>query len=154
MSALLQDVFSERMPTAIETESAGQLLSIMSGLIKDDEPARLKLALGQNKPAEVVLSPAIASTFVEILRLISSGKGFRLLPVDAELTTQEAADLLNVSRPFLIKLLESGKIPFTKTGRHRRIKAENLFTYKAKRDGDRDDALSDMARYDAENAFL
>ena len=67
---------------------------------------------------------------------------------------QQAADHLNVSRPFLIKLLEGGDIPFTKTGRHRRIRAEDLFAYKDKRDGKRADALSGMARLGAEKGYL
>ena len=92
--------------------------------------------------------------FLDVLRLISSGRGFRLIPVDAELTTQQAADLLNVSRPFLIKLLEEQKIPFTKTGRHRRVRAVDLFAYKAERDHQRSEALSDMAALDAVHGLL
>ena len=57
-----------------------------------------------------------------------------MIPVEAELTTQEAADMLNVSRPFLIKLLEKGDIPFTMVGRHRRVRAEDLFAYMTERD--------------------
>lgn len=89
-----------------------------------------------------------------MLRLISSGRGIRLIPVDAELTTQRAGDLLNVSRPFLIKLLEEQKIPFTKTGRHRRVRTVDLFASKAERDHQRSIALSDMAALDAAHGLL
>ena len=65
-----------------------------------------------------------------------------------------AADLLKVSRPFLIKLLEEQKIPFTKTGRHRRVRAVDLFAYKAERDHQRSEALSDMAALDAAHGLL
>lgn len=154
MTALAQDSFAERLPTEIEVDNADHLRKIMAGLVQDEEPTHLQLALEKGEMADVTLSPAIAKTFLQVLRLISSGKGFRLIPVGAELTTQQAADHLNISRPFLIKLLEAGEIPFAKTGRHRRIKAEDLFAYKAMRDGRRADALSDMAKLDAEKGYL
>lgn len=154
MSALARDSFADRMPTEIEVDNADHLRKIMASLVSEDEPTKLQLALDKGEVADVTLSPAIANTFLQVLRLISSGKGFRLIPVGAELTTQQAADHLNVSRPFLIRLLEAGGIPFTKTGRHRRIKAEDLFAYKAERDKQRADALSDMAKLDAEKGYL
>lgn len=154
MSALAHDNFADRMPTDIEIDNADQLRKIMANLVTEDEPTKLQLALEKGEMADVTLSPAIANTFLQVLRLISSGKGFKLIPVGAELTTQQAADHLNVSRPFLVKLLEAGDIPFAKTGRHRRIKAEDLFAYKAKRDAQRGEALSDMAKLDAEKGYL
>lgn len=88
------------------------------------------------------------------MREVAIGKSFRLIPVNAELTTQQAADLLNVSRPFLIKLLEQGAIPHAKTGRHRRLRAEDVFAYIARRDEERAEALAEMAGYDAEKDYL
>ncbi len=73
-----------------------------------------------------------------------------MIPVEAQLTTQQAADLLNVSRPFLVKLLEKNELPFTMTGRHRRVQAKDIFAYKDKRDQKRSEALSVLARMDAD----
>ena len=101
----------------------------------------------------MTLAPALAASLLEVLRLVSSGRGFRMIPVGSELTTQQAADLLNVSRPFLVKLLEAGDIPFTKTGRHRRVRADDLFAYKEQRDAARSNALGDLARTDAEDGL-
>ena len=69
------------------------------------------------------------SLLSEILQVLSQGKSVSVFPIAAEMTTQAAADHLNVSRPYLIKLLETGEIPFTKVGRHRRIRVEDLMTY-------------------------
>lgn len=77
-----------------------------------------------------------------------------MIPVEAELTTQEAADMLNVSRPFLIKLLEKGDIPFTTVGRHRRVGQRIFFAYMAERDQARSDALSELAGLDAKGDLI
>ena len=154
MNAVAQEAFSDRMRSKLEIENADQLRTIMAGIIRDDGDTTLNLVQEKGKLESIPLTPAIARTFLDVLRLISSGRGFRLIPVDAELTTQQAADLLNVSRPFLIKLLEEQKIPFTKTGRHRRVRAVDLFAYKAGRDHQGSEALSDMAALDFEQRLV
>ena len=82
----------------------------------------------------IVLPPGAVALLKDILEAMAAGHGMTLIPQHAELTTMEAADILNVSRPFLIKLLETGDIPFRKVGRHRRILMEDLMAYKDKSD--------------------
>ncbi len=67
---------------------------------------------------------------IEVLRQMTHGGASALVPIDKELTTQQAADMLHVSRPFVIGLLGSGVIPSSKVGRHRRVKALDIVTYK------------------------
>ena len=147
--------FTDRLPDTVEIRSAAQLRQIVASQIRDEsESTQLSLALEGGEVQTVTLSPALTKSLLEVLRLVSSGCGFHLIPVDAALTTQQAADLLNVSRPYFIKLLENGEIPFTKVGRHRRVRAENLFDYRRKRDQERSDALSSIARMDAEGELI
>ena len=93
----------------------------------------------------LVIPRATAIMFAQILDLLGQGQGVQIMPRDAELTTQQAADMLNVSRPYLIGLLESGQIPFRRVGRHRRITFEALMEYKRRDDLERRAAADDLA---------
>ena len=87
---------------------------------------------------------------VQILDEMSRGNAVKIVPVPVELTTQEAADLLNVSRPTLIQMLEQGAIPFRKVGTHRRIPFANAMAYKRKLESDRKAALAELVAYGQE----
>ena len=154
MAALHKERFSNRLPTKVEINNADQLRHIIASQVTEGQPVDLSLAVDGGETRNITLMPALTDTLLDILRLISTGRGFRMIPVEAELTTQEAADMLNVSRPFLIKLLEKGDIPFTTVGRHRRVRAEDLFAYMVERDRARSDALSELAGLDAEGDLI
>ncbi|OSQ45407.1 helix-turn-helix domain-containing protein [Thalassospira sp. MCCC 1A01428] len=148
MSALKMDDFGGRLPTQVESATADQLRQIIASQSKDGEATNLTVANAEGKSETITLSPALTTSLMQLLRLVSGRQGFQMVPLSADLTTQQAADLLNVSRPYLIGLLERGKIKFAKVGRHRRVKAEDLFVYKAKRDDERENALADLATLD------
>jgi len=146
MPAFAQEL-GARLPSAQDKAVANQLRQILAAQASGDAALRI---LDDKKPVEVTLTPALSALFLELLRHVGSGDAVTLVPVSKMLTTQQAADILNVSRPFLIGLIEKGEIEHTLVGRHRRIKAEHLFEYKRKRDARRSDALSALAEVDAE----
>lgn len=139
-----------RLPSADEKAAANQLRRILAAQATSEAPQRLRVLDDDNKPAEIALAPALSKLLMELLRHVGKGDAVTLVPVSQMLTTQQAADILNVSRPYLVSLLEKREIDHTLVGRHRRIKAENLFAYKAKRDKTRADALSSLAELDAD----
>lgn len=106
--------------------------------------------MGENEESHTLELPVSAMQMLaEILRELAAGNAVQVVPVHAELTTQEAANILNVSRPHLVKLLEAGRIPFHKIGRHRRILFSDLMAYKDKREHESLDimqALTDEAQ--------
>jgi excisionase family DNA binding protein len=95
---------------------------------------------------EVVEVPASAVRLLaRILAEMGSGNALSLVPIRAEVTTQEAAEMLGVSRPFLIKLLEVGTLAFRKVGTHRRVLVGDLLEYKRKIDAERSKSLDALA---------
>ncbi|MBX3275272.1 MAG: helix-turn-helix domain-containing protein [Sandaracinaceae bacterium] len=131
------------LPREEERERAREALRELAPLrsrrvvhVRSDEPGR---------PVDIVLPARVFDALLELLRHTAEGNAVTLVPVHAELTTQQAADLLNVSRPHLIKLLESGALPFHRAGRHRRIRAEDLFAFRDRRRAESDRAFQELA---------
>lgn len=79
---------------------------------------------------KITIPKRALSLLGKILKAMSQGNPISIVPIATEVTTQSAAEILSCSRPHLVKLLEEGKIPFTKVGRHRRIMFEDVLKYK------------------------
>jgi excisionase family DNA binding protein len=90
------------------------------------------------------LPAGAVSLLMNILETMAAGQGVVLIPENAELTTVQAASVLNVSRPYLIKLLEDNAIPYRKVGKHRRIRMEDVMAYKTRIDREREAVLDQL----------
>lgn len=102
--------------------------------------------LDEGGDAETVAVPASAlRLFLNLLTEMSLGHAITLIPTQAELTTQQAADLLNVSRPYVVKLLDEGKIPSRSVGKYRRVRFDDLMAYKQKDDEARAKVLDQLS---------
>lgn len=99
----------------------------------------------QGTARAVRLPTSALRLLLEVLTEIGQGNAVSIIPIHAELTTQEAADLLNVSRPFLVQLLEKGDIPFHKIGTHRRVRYQDVMAYKTQIDTERRQVLEELA---------
>ena len=122
--------------------STFEALSPYSGM---DRP--LKLRVCDSEQEQPVDLPASAvDLLVHVLEAMATGQGVTLIPDSAELTTVQAADILNVSRPFLIKLLDQKAIPHRKVGTHRRIRMEDVMAYKNAIDREREQVLEQLVQ--------
>ena len=123
------------LPLEKEVEAAVQGQRELASLLSTKfETQRIDIFDKEDKPHRLVLPTSALRLLVDILGELALGNAVKVVPVHAELTSQEAADLLNVSRPHLVKMLEDGAIPFTKTGRHRRVRFSDLMAFKQRRD--------------------
>ena len=96
---------------------------------------------------EEISIPERALTYlIEVLSNMSDGKSVDIVAEDTELTTQQAADILNVSRPFIVKLLEDGRIPFKKVGKHRRVLLQDILKIKEQQNMVRESQLEKLAK--------
>ena len=93
---------------------------------------------------EIELPESVFQALCQVIYYMLQGRAVSIIPVNKEITTQEAADFLNVSRPFLVKLLEQGEIPFVKVGTHRRIRFNDVLEYKKSRDETRKRGLAEI----------
>ena len=103
----------------------------------------MTISVGDNAEKLALPATTIRHLF-EILEAVTEGSAVSVIPHTSELTTQRAADLLGVSRPFLIKQLEAGAVPFRKVGSHRRVRLSDLLAYKRATDRRRDEALDEL----------
>ena len=130
-------------PNEEEAALAAESSRLLAALIGEGERARLRLLDGEQ---EITVPVSANRLLVDILNQMAKGNAISLVPIHAELTTQQAADVLNVSRPYLVKLLDEGEIPFHKVGVRRKIYFRDLMEYRTKREQESMDALDALTR--------
>ena len=133
---------AHRLPTQDESNSAAEAATALARTHSRDGAPVFAEPGGE----AIQLPPAIAEMVIDLLGHIARGDMVTIVPTSAMLTTKQAADILNVSRPYLSRLLRNGDIPFVPVGSHRRVVHRDLMAYKERRDATRVAALDELAR--------
>ncbi len=137
----------EREPVAAAAHERDTLMEI-ARLLRGAQGATMKLVGVEG--GSVALPDSVVRLLGQLVQALAREQAVAVVPIGRELTTQQAADLLNISRPYLIQLLDRGEIPHRKTGTHRRIALPDLLAYKERRDARRTQALDDLVRLSQE----
>jgi excisionase family DNA binding protein len=127
-----------------ETQLARQSGRAIAGFVSGDPFLRLTLTRGDGESVQAEVPTVALRLLAYVLEEMARGNPVTLIPRHAELTTHQAADLLRVSRPYLIKLLDGGQIPHRKVGAHRRVRYEDLIAYQEREKAARHRALDEM----------
>lgn len=138
-----------RTSLPVEQEMAAAIQSqrtLAAYLSSKAETQRIQVFDEDNKAHLVELPTSALRLLVDILAELADGNAVQVVPIHAELTTQEAADMLNVSRPHLVKLLEEGLLPFHRAGKHRRVRFADLMAFKAQRERDSEQTMAELAQ--------
>lgn len=132
----------------VAMESYNALAGVLEGLHKDNPEIEIE------ETSDKIRIPLKAlKLLAKILKVTGQGKPISIIPIATEMTTQAAADLLGCSRPHLVKLLEEGKIEYTKIGKHRRVKFEDVMSYKKRMKAKQQELLIKIMNADEESGL-
>lgn len=132
-----------------ETPKLEELASHLDRENPDEREVRITDALGH----ELVVPASVMRVLPMLVRELAKGSAVAVVPLDAELTTQQAADFLSVSRPYLVRLLDAKDIPSHRVGSHRRVRFDDVLSYKRERDSRRRSVLRRMAAESSEQGL-
>lgn len=130
-------------PTTLPSKEESELARQASRELAKKQPSELRVRLDDGQ--ELVLPRSATRLIAHLLTEMANGNAVTIIPIHANLTTQEAADYLNVSRPHLIGLLETGKIDYHMTGTHRRVRFQDLVRYKEVTEKRRREIMEELA---------
>jgi excisionase family DNA binding protein len=146
---MAQQATPTTLPSEADAVLAKETSRVLASHLRDHDPIKLRI-IGDSSRETVALPASAVRLLVRVLEEMARGNAVTLIPVHAELTTQEAADMLNISRPSLIQLLDEGKIEYRRVGTHRRVRFESLLKHKRQAAAARRAALAELAAYDQE----
>jgi excisionase family DNA binding protein len=148
MAAVAESPLNERIrrmspvSAAPEERKAVAELSALLGSVAHRKKPRCEL-VGPDGKRRAIPEP-VFRVLERVAQVLARGDAITVIPVGKELTTQQAADLLNVSRQYLVRLLDEGKLAHTKTGKHRRLRIEDVLAYQQTRDRERRATLDEL----------
>ena len=145
----LEEQIRRMTPVAAPPEQQAQVIALSKAL--DDiahAPRRRapKCQLVGPTGESIAIPESVFRVLERVAEVMARGDSITVVPVGRELTTQQAADLLNVSRQYVVRLLDEGRIPYGKTGKHRRLRIEDVLAFKETRDKDRRAGLRELSR--------
>jgi excisionase family DNA binding protein len=135
--------FLSTMEDRLNAKEASRMLA---PYLRSNDNLRVRIEEGDQAKEMVPLPPAAVRFLIDLLLEMAKGNAVTMIPIHAELTTQEAANILNASRPFVVQLIDDKKLTARKEGSHRRILFADLMAYKQAVDADRGAALDNLAR--------
>jgi excisionase family DNA binding protein len=153
VSQPLEDLIRRMTPVSAPPEQQAEVQALFRLLDGIAHPARRrapKCQLVGPRGETIAIPDSIFYVLERVAEVLARGDSITVVPTGKELTTQQAGDLLNVSRQYLVRLLDGGKLPFTKTGKHRRVRIEDVLAFKEKRDTDRKSALDALTELSEE----
>lgn len=149
----LEDQIRRMTPVAAPPDQQAQVAALLRVL---EGPGHSPLAkapkcrlVGPGGEA-IEIPPSVFHVLERVVEVLARGDSITVVPIGKELTTQQAADLLNVSRQYLVRLLDEKRIPFRKTGKHRRLRIEDVLAFKERRDKDRRADLRELTQLSQE----
>ena len=145
----MEDLIRRMTPVAAPPEQQAQVVALskaLEGMVHPPKRRAPKCQLVGPKGEVIALPASVFYLLERVVEVLARGDSITVVSVGREVTTQQAAGLLNVSRQYLVRLLDEGRIAFRKTGKHRRLRIEDVLEFKEKRDKDRRAGLRELSR--------
>ena len=145
----LEDQIRRMTPVAAPPAEQAQVAALhraLAGMLHERRPYAADCRLVGPQGESITLPGSVFHVLERVVEVMARGDSITVVPVGREMTTQQAADLLNVSRQYLVRLLDEGRIPFRMTGKHRRVRIEDVLAFKDTRDRDRRAGLRQLSR--------